>query len=341
MFDKLFTQRTFADQLASRLQGWKVQSYSPYRANFRCHICGDSQKNKFKRRGYILEQTGFLIYHCHNACGTIGFEKYLKDYQPDLYSMYKFELLRNNAREIEPEIEEPFEEVKINQFTHEEIGLNNFTTDKLAYEYISSRRIPEEFWDDIYYTDKFFGFINSKLDEKFDPDWNDRIDERIVLPLRWFDGSIFGVIGRATSPSNQLRYLTVKFDNSKPKIFGLDRVNRFEDIRCVEGPIDSFFIDNAVALAGTDGNPEEVFDKSQVIMVLDNQPRAPDVLKKYEKYIDLGYRMVIWPSHIRGKDPNEMILNKELSIGQLNSVISRHTYSGVMLNIKFNSWRRN
>lgn len=338
MFDKLFLQRQFADQLASRLQGWRVQSYSPYRANFRCPICGDSQKNKFKKRGYILEAKGYLTYHCHNACGTIGFEKYLKDHHGDLYSMYRLDLLRMNPKEefVAEEVVEVIDEVEsIN------IDLDSFMSDPRAYDYIVSRKIPNTFWDDIFYTEKFYKFINTKIEDKFDEKWDHRIDERVVFPLRWFNGEVFGVIGRAIDPNNQLRYLTIKFDNSKPKIFGLDRVNRFNDIFCVEGPIDSFFIDNAIALAGTDGNPQEVFDKSQVVMVLDNQPRAKDVLKKYEKYIDQGYRMVVWPSHISGKDPNEIILNNELTVETLNTTIKQHTYESVMLKIKFNSWRKN
>lgn len=341
MFDKLFSQKTYADQLGARLEGWRVQSYSPYRSNFRCPLCGDSQKNKFKKRGYILESKGFLVFHCHNACGTIGFDKFLSDNYPDIFAIYRLDLLKySHLDQRNPSNEAPQESDNTTPL-NVKIDLDNFEVNSEASRFVRGRQIPEEFWDDIYYTDKFYEFINSQIEDKFDSKWSDRIDKRIVLPLRWFNDEVFGVIGRATDKDNPLRYITIKFDDDKPKIFGLNNINRFEDIICVEGPIDSFFINNAVALAGTDGDPQQVFDVSQVIMALDNQPRARDVLKKYEKYIDLGYRMVIWPSKLTGKDPNEMILNKEVTSHELNSIIKKNTHSGVMLKIKFNSWRKN
>ena len=37
-----------------------------------------------------------------------------------------------------------------------------------------------------------------------------------------------------------------------PKLYGLDKVNLTEKIYVVEGPIDSMFIDNSIAMAGAD-----------------------------------------------------------------------------------------
>lgn len=341
MFDKLFLQRTYADQLASRIEGWAVQSYSPYRANFRCPICGDSQKNKRRKRGYIIENPGYLIYHCHNACGTIGFESYLKEHQSDLYAMYRLDLLKQMGASEENTYKKQEEAVTPYIELNDDIDLPIFTTNDSAYRYITSRKISEEFWDDIFYTEQFYKYVNTEVRGMFESSVADQIDERIVLPMRWFNGEVFGVIGRALKFDNPMRYLTIKFDDNKPKLFGLDRIDRFEDIYCLEGAIDSYFVDNSIAMAGTDGNPLEVFNKNQVVIALDNQPRDQFVLAKYEKYIEMGMRMVIWPNHIKGKDPNQMILNQEVTKKQLNKLVRDNTFDGVMLRIKFNSWRRN
>lgn len=339
MFDSLFLQRTYADMLGSRLEGWRVQSYSPYRANFRCPICGDSQKNRFKKRGFILEQTGYLYFMCHNECGAIGFEKFLRDYHNDLFTSYRLDRIRNNYKDEQEEVyEEVSFEPEVNTLT--DLDLENFQTNPAAFEYVSKRKIPESFWDDIFYTDQYYKFINDITPGKFPDSYSDHIDHRIVLPLRDFNGEIFGVIGRSLDPGNQRKYLTIKFDDSKPKLFGLERINTSSNIKVLEGPIDSYFVENAIALAGTDGNPDEVFDKSQLIMILDNQPRSESVVKKYQKYISQGYKMMIWPKHIKSKDINEMIISEEITLNKIESLIQSNTYSGLMLDINFNNWRK-
>lgn len=137
-----------------------------------------------------------------------------------------------------------------------------------------------------------------------------------------------------------MRYITIKFDDTKPKIFGLDRLDKTKLAYVVEGPIDSFFVDNCVALAGTDGSPDVVFDrKEQYVMVLDNQPRSPDVIKKYEKYIRQGCQMVIWPSGIDGKDINDLILGG-MSQSELMDLLRQCTFGGLELHLRFSQWRK-
>ena len=47
-----------------------------------------------------------------------------------------------------------------------------------------------------------------------------------------------------------MRYITIMLDEDSPKVFGLDRVNETEPIYIVEGPFDSLFLDNSIAMAG-------------------------------------------------------------------------------------------
>ena len=43
-------------------------------------------------------------------------------------------------------------------------------------------------------------------------------------------------------------------DEDEPKIFGLDEMNKKLPVYVVEGPLDSTFIDNSIALCGSDGD---------------------------------------------------------------------------------------
>jgi len=316
-----------------------VQSYSPYRANFRCPICGDSQKNKYKKRGYIIEADNNLMFYCHNECGSMGFEYFLKEHYGDLYSSYKFDLLRNIPIDItDNRINEVTEVVSSAQ---NEIKLDLASSNQLALNFLRSRKIPESFYHDIFYTDRFHQYINEILPDKFPKEVIEHKEPRIVFPMRGYDNKIFGVISRALDPKSEMRYITIKFDSESPKIFGLDRMNRDQKVYVLEGPIDSLFINNGIALAGTDGNPDEIFsNKEDYVLVLDNQPRSESVIKKYQKYIHMGCQMVIWPKYITSKDINDCILEQNITIDEINDIVKSNTYSGLKLRIMFNDWKR-
>ena len=343
MFDKLYTQRMYADQIGARLELFRVQSYSPYRANFRCPICGDSQKNKFKKRAYFIQEDARLLFYCHNECGTMGFEKFLKDYYGDLYTMYRFDLFKSmrdeNRYEAKEIVEEEPEQEEV--VLERELPLDLATEHELALDYIKSRQIPERFFNDIYYTDKFHEYINEVIPHKFPDIVAESTEPRIILPMRGYDNKIFGVISRSLAKDAQSRYLTIKFDDASPKFFGLERLNRNEFCYIAEGPIDSYFVENCGAMAGTDSNPDTIFSsKSQYGMILDNQPRSPSVLKKYEMYIQRGCSVVIWPSKVPYKDINDCIVKGGMSIDEINTLIRKHTFRDLKAKIMFNEWRR-
>lgn len=341
MFDKLYIQRLYADQLGSRLERHRVQSYSPYKSNFRCHICGDSATNKFKKRGFILEKDKGLIYYCHNECGTIGFERYLKEYHGDLYTMYKFDVIKSLKQDYKEDEDDQVEEIQSdNSFTLDSLDIDKAITSKKAYQYLRDRMIPDDRLDDIFLTKYFYKFVNQLITDKFPEQYESKVDARLVFPMRYYNGEIFGVVGRAIDPSNSHRYLTIKFDDDKPKIFGLEKLNKSLFAYVVEGPIDSMFVNNGIALAGTDGNPDDIFlSVKDYAVILDNQPRSKSVIKKYQKYIDKGCKMVIWPPDIHEKDINDMVISG-ISIQKINEIIRLNTFEGLKLKIMFNQWRK-
>ena len=44
------------------------------------------------------------------------------------------------------------------------------------------------------------------------------------------------------------KYITIKFQEDKPKIYNLDRLDLNKPVKITENPIDSLFLSNAVAL---------------------------------------------------------------------------------------------
>jgi DNA-directed RNA polymerase subunit RPC12/RpoP len=80
----------YANMISNRLGRYSLKNNKPFLANFRCHYCGDSAKNKGKSRGYLIEKGGadFLIYFCHNCGKSTAFGRALKEIDPILYQLH-------------------------------------------------------------------------------------------------------------------------------------------------------------------------------------------------------------------------------------------------------------
>jgi len=202
--------------------------------------------------------------------------------------------------------------------------INKLNGNHPARQFVESRQIPEEFYSDLYLCSKFFKWakIRSKQDHP-----------RLVIPFRDESGEVFAAQGRAFCKETP-KYLTVKFQD-KPKIFGLDRCDWSQRTYVVEGPLDSLFVDNCLAVAGADF--EHHFPmKENVTIILDNEPRSREIVKRMEKLIDKDYELVIWPDNVKEKDINDMVLAGNANIMQ---TITNNTYTGLTAKLKLSSWK--
>ncbi len=120
-----------------------------------------------------------------------------------------------------------------------------------------------------------------------------------------------------------------------PKIYGLDTVKKDEKIYIVEGPFDSTFVENSVAMCGSDVDIGS-FNWSDYIWVLDNEPRNREILNRICKLIDRGQQVVIWPSDVQEKDINDMVLSGR----NVQDMIESNTYSGLEAKVKFTNWKK-
>jgi transcription elongation factor Elf1 len=297
--------------------------------NFRCPYCGDSQKSHSKARGYFYRKKNDYFYKCHNCGSGTNLAKVIQYIDSDLYQEYILERYKADA----PKTEKPEFNFEAPKFKKSDPELENLTSiNKLndehpARQFVKSRQIPEEFYSDLYLSTKFFKWakISSKQDHP-----------RLVIPFRDSSGEVFAAQGRAFGNETP-KYLTVKFQD-KPKIFGLDRVNSDQRIYVVEGPIDSLFVDNCIAVAGADFGAlikSEVHLKS-VTYILDNEPRSKEIVKKMETLINSGNELVIWPDTILEKDINDMVLAGK----DVKEIIDNNTYSGLTATTQLSIWKR-
>lgn len=308
--------------------------------NFRCPICGDSKTSKFRARGYIYQKSGKLLYRCHNCGYGTTFTSLLKRVNPALYDEFRLEMLKEmGGPSIRPERKK--EENKNTDRTIIPTGILSgmqriidLSPDHPVRRYVKSRHIPDQAMEDLYYVTRFMEWINSVIPGKFD-DRQLRMDEpRLVIPFLDANENVVAVTGRSFKKKS-VKYLTVKFDDSVDKLFGMDRIDPTKRVYIVEGPIDSLFISNSIAFAGSSGNIPKFDD---YVIVLDNEPRNKEITKLMDRFINEGHRVCIWPSSIKFKDINDMIMSG-MTEDEIKKVIDDNTFSGLSAKVKLSEFR--
>ena len=311
--------------VSSRLQKFKRVKSDLY--NFRCPICGDSQKHKNKARGYIYQVKNNTNFKCHNCGASMSLNNFLKTIDTTLHKQYTLEKFKEGHTGRNFVVEEPTFTFKKPVFKSK-LDLPKASEDPDAKRYLEKRKLnPEKF----YFTDSFKRWTNTKK-QTFDTISRD--EPRIIIPMYNQDKDLIGFQGRSLIP-NSVKYITVMLEDEAPKIYGLDTINEDLPIYVVEGPFDSTFVNNSVALCGSDGDLG-YFKGSDTILVYDNEPRNREIVNRIGKCIDRGEKVVIWPSGLEEKDINDMVLSGH----DVMSMIKLNTYSGLEAKVKFNSWKK-
>ena len=319
------TDSKFIGMVSSRLQKFKKVKNNLY--NFRCPICGDSQKNKNKTRGYLYQVKNNTNFKCHNCGASMSFNNFLKTLDGTLHKQYTMEKFKEGHTGKNFVVEAPKLEFKKPVFK-KSIDLPKASTNQVAKEYLENRNLnPDKF----YYADRFKWWSNTQK-QTFDTIGRD--EPRIIIPLYDEDKNMIGFQGRALDKSPN-KYITIMIQEEAPKIYGLETIDRKLPIYVVEGPFDSTFISNSVALCGSDGDLGYL-EGSDTILVYDNEPRNREIVKRIERCIERNQRVVIWPSNILEKDINDMVLAGH----NVMDVLKLNTYSGLQAKIKFNNWKK-
>ena len=272
----------FIGLVSPRLQKFKRVKSNLY--NFRCPICGDSQKNKNKTRGYLYAVKANTNFKCHNCGASMSLNNFLKQVDPAVHKQYtleKFKTGKTGRNFVADEPDFKFEAPKFKQ----KIKLPKAIENPRACGYLMARRLdPSKF----FYAEKFKKFANS-LKPTFDSEKHD--EERIIIPL-YYEKNLIGFQGRSINPS-PVKYITVMLDDDAPKIYGLDNIRRDAPVYITEGPFDSTFIRNAIAMCGSDLDISR-WGISNPVWIYDNEPRNREIVNRIGKTIDSGDSVVIW-----------------------------------------------
>ena len=308
--------------VSSRLGNFKRVKSDLY--NFRCPICGDSKKNKTKTRGYLYTIKADVNFRCHNCGASMTFSNFLKEIDPVVHKQYVFERFKQGSTGRGTVVEEPVFKFEAPTFKSS-IDLPLASTVDVSRIYLEKRKLdPTKF----YYAERFVEYVNShkqSLDVKEHP--------RIIIPL-YYEKNLVGVQGR-TLNSNSVKYITTIFYDEAPKIYGLDNIRRDAPVFVTEGPFDSTFLLNSIAMCGADSDVRK-WGVSNPVWVYDNEPRSKEITERISSAIARGDSVVIWPTGIEEKDINDMILAGH----DVQSIVESNTYSGLEANLQFTTWKR-
>ena len=311
--------------VSSRLQKFKRVKADLY--NFRCPICGDSQKHKNKARGYFYQVKTNTNFKCHNCGASLSLNNFLKQIDSVLHKQYTMEKFKEGFTGKNFVVEEPKLEFNKPVFK-KKIDLPKASEVPAAKEYLERRKIdPTQF----YFANKFKQWVNTQK-QTFDSIHKD--ESRIIIPMYDTERNLIGFQGRSLGP-NSVKYITVMLNEEAPKVYGMDRIDKGKSIYVVEGPFDSTFVENSIALCGSDGDIEH-FKECEYVYAYDNEPRNKEIVGRIERCIRNNKRVVIWPRGIEQKDINDMVLAGH----NIMPVLESNTYSGLEAQVQFNIWKK-
>lgn len=323
-----FIDDKFVGMISSRLD--KFKKVKPGLYNFRCPMCGDSQKNKSRARGYLYQKKSDLNYKCHNCGVTATFAYFLKGLDEILYKEYVMERYKDGLTgksTVVPNSKLISKKPIFKPSIFKDLPkISELNTSHPAKQYLTNRKISELYFTKFYYAEDFNLWSGSKNTYK---------ESRIIIPLRTFENKVFGYQGRSLDPNSKLRYITAILDAEYPKVFGLDRLNKEETTYVTEGPFDSTFIPNAIALCGADGDLNQ-WGINNLVWVYDNEPRNAEIHNRITKVIERGDKVVIWPSSIKEKDINDMVIAGYSP----EDIIKNNTFKGLEAKVKFTEWKK-
>jgi predicted RNA-binding Zn-ribbon protein involved in translation (DUF1610 family) len=329
----IFTDVKYLNLLSSHLHLFKKKGEHLW--NFRCPVCGDSQKNKIKTRGYVYRKQNSLFYKCHNCGDGRSISNLVKFLNADLHKNYVLEVYKDSENRYTQPKEKPKYEFKKPTFKKKnQIKLPNIESldnNHYAKSYLLKRKIPEKYYSLIYYAENFSDWVKT-----YDENYQGLVEPRIVIPFFDKHGNLIAAQGRAFIKT-KLRYITIKIDKNSQKVYGLDRVNLNNRVYVVEGPFDSMFLDNCLAMAGSDiSDLSFINDK---VLVYDNEPRNREIVSKMKNTIKNHIPICIWPADLKYKDINDIILSG-VKKEKIQSIINENIFSGPVATLKLNIWKR-
>ena len=332
----LFTDQKYVGLISSRLELFKQVRQNLW--NSRCPICGDSQKNRSKKRMYIYAKKQDLFVKCHNCGYGASLGNFIKQIDPHLHGQYVMERYSQGQTGLrktkEPEFHFEPPKFKPRPTTIELPSIGSLTRTHHARLFYEGRKMPNSFLDKVFYAEDFREWAISV--SEIDYSNLGREEPRMVIPFFDTEGKLIAAQGRALG-SHELRYITIKVSEDSPKVYGLERWESKTHTYIVEGPIDSMFLPNCLAVAGGDLQSIKI-DKEKCVLIFDNEQRNEHTVKKLMKAISDGWSVVVWPEDKNFKDINDLVISG-LSTNEILEIINKNTLKGLEANWAARKWR--
>jgi len=328
------------------LVGGRLRNFvqkSPTLYNFSCPICGDSKTKQRRARGYIYEKDGKLLFHCHNCSITMSVPKLIKELDPQLYEQFRLEQLKSERRMETTVLERAtFEKPKFHEFK----GLDNIRkvsqlpTGHPVKQFVDDRKIPTTYHWKLYAAPQFMTWVNEyAIPGKFDLKALRHDGPRLVIPFLDKNKKCFAFQGRAVT-SDGAKYITISLNKNEQILYGRDTVDTNRTIYVMEGPFDSMFIPNSVAVGSSNLlAASKVLPKDKLVLVFDNEPRNKEIVQVMGTAIEHGFKVTIFPDTFTYKDINEAII-AGMQPSDIKKVIDDYTYKGLAALLALKNWER-
>jgi len=345
----LWRDEKFLLLVSNRLQNFKKKKAHEW--NFRCPLCGDSERNRHKARGYIYAKRDILFYKCHNCSVALPFAALLKRLDRQAFDEYLLESLQDG--------QEPKQSLQAAPEPHSSPikGDQSHPVDKLlvptlaacrasqsalheVYRYaVEIRKLPESALTRLNATNKAHTWLLPLVGEEKAAKVADDITY-LVQPFCLPNGAWYGAQLRMLE---RKEYLTFRWSNEPLKMFGLEAWNPNALTYVVEGPIDSLFIPNCISPCGSDlltgvqevENQGLMDKRAERVYVWDNEPKNPQVRHHIQTAIRLKEPVVIWRGDWE-KDINDMVRAGKNVLKE----IEKRTFKGTAAQVEFDSWAR-
>ena len=330
----------FARLLSGRLKNFKQTRPNTFGFSHSCER--DQGGGKFKSRGGFYPKNGDLNFYCFNCSESSKFSTFLKNEDPNLYAEYRLEVFRETKTSTKtsiviydiPEVIEPV----IEQINNDIIFLTDLSDNHPVKQYAINRSLPVQYYDRIGYVKAF---------NKFASIYNDRFTNfahdhpRLIFPFYDSNGKDIICYSGRSFGKEQPKYIKITVDPSRPKIYGLWRIDEREQIFVTEGQIDSLFVDNCVAIGSADYSSEWIQTrKDRIVIIPDSDYKRNEfVYSALEKAIDSGFSISLFPESIPWKDINDCVVKGGINVKDINRIVNQNVISGLTAKIEL-SFRR-
>lgn len=344
-----WVDQEYAIRLVGGYAKYRVVSMVPFKLNARCVVCGDSLSDPNKSRFWVYptKKDDSLSVKCFNCDYSARFSTYLKEQDPDMYREYLMEKRKENLRfTAESDKKSETDLSKFNKKLIKPIiekldfceRLDRLPKNHPIVKYVNNRCIPKTKFKRLWFTTQWPALCNSVKPDTYK---RELPEPRLVIPIYNKERKIEAFQGRALRADAAQKYITIKANDDATKIYGLDTVDESKPVFVVEGPIDSLFLSNAIAITGGSLELNVVPFQDNRIWVMDNEPRHEDTIKRMKSLIDQGEIVAFWDSAPwSSKDINDMVKNEKADIKDIEEYLINNSCSGLMAKLRLKKYSK-